>query len=743
MPWWRQPAYRPYGALLLIWFALNLPLLLGFRVLPSDAIEQFYPTVYFNAHSLHHGLAPWWNPSIYGGYPQIADPQGMLFSPLLMAWMLLPSSPGATWFVWGVLLHLLMGGTAMLGVLRQLGANAFGALIGAVVFMAGGVAASRLEHVPIVLAYAYAPVVLFALRHLLARPGWRRGLLFGMAAGAMTTQLVQLTYLLTLAIATYAVIASATQWGRYDAQARRQWLAGMALALPVALTIGLPQLACSLAFTALSNRAELPLAAAALASLSPRALISLFLPNGLHALRGDYSGPASVVEAYLYIGAVPTLLLGGLGLAWRDPQQRRQLLFFGMLALLATMYMFGVNTPFYAWLYTWLPGIKQFRRPSDAAYLLNIALAIATGLAATHVRLEAGRRLSWLLAIAAAWLLLSSLTMRDAGTPWQTATILAAPVATLAWWRTRRADASPARIAFWLLTVLVADYRCFNLNGTFNQLGDRAHSFLRDGGTVFLDRQLRASKALLPPRIEPFATAPYWDNLVVLRGLQSTQGYNPLRYALYDRWYGARESSSQPWPDTPYNPAPGSAISRLLGAEYLLRDGTHTPAPPMPPAEYERVFAGRTEVWRNAHAYPRLMNPVEARIADAPPAADVFAATDFSHTLWLTPRDAEDRRQAEIDAQGCTGRIRVLAAAATPTSLSMQVADDGRAGWLALGELDFPGWQARAAGAALPIHRANGMFRAVCVPAGTRMLEFRFHPWAMLTEAWQQRRRDR
>lgn len=94
----------------------------------------------------------------------------MPFSPLLMAWMPLRQSPGATWFAWGVLLHMLMGATAVLAMLRRDGANALGALIGASVFIAGGVAAARLEHTSDMLAYAYAPVALLALRHFLIPP---------------------------------------------------------------------------------------------------------------------------------------------------------------------------------------------------------------------------------------------------------------------------------------------------------------------------------------------------------------------------------------------------------------------------------------------------------------------------------------------------------------------------------------------------------------------------------------------
>jgi uncharacterized membrane protein YfhO len=63
------------------------------------------------------------------------------------------------------------------------------------------------------------------------------------------------------------------------------------------------------------------------------------------------------------------------------------------------------------------------------------------------------------------------------------------------------------------------------------------------------------------------------------------------------------------------------------------------------------------------------------------------------------------------------------------------------AGWLVLSELDFPGWVADADGVNLPIHRANGMFRAVCVPAGDHTVHFVFHPWTMVAQVWRQRAR--
>jgi hypothetical protein len=735
------PFRRLFLVLCAIWLALHLPVLLGVRVIPRDAMDQFYPSVYYSVQSLRHGLAPWWNPYIYSGYPQVADPQGMLFSPLLMAWMLVSPSLGSTWFMWGVLLHLLMGGTAMLGLLRRDGANAFGALLGATVFMAGGVAASRLEHTPLVLAYGYAPVVLLALRHFFAGPRLARAALLGLAAGAMATQLVQVSYLFVLMFFAYGCVAAAWHERQAVVTYRWRWCAGIVVAVALALLLALPQCLFTWAFLSLSNRASVPLAAAGGGSLDLGALLTLLGPNSLHALRGQYTGPANQVEAFLYIGALPLLVLvTGVSRAWREPRQRRQLWFFAAVAVAACLYMLGTHTPLYGWLYGWLPGLQHFRRPSDAAYLLNFALAVVAGLSASHVQLESRRVLLLLLAIATGWLALASSQMRDATTPWQAPTVVAALFAAVALWRLRKGGTA-WRVTLWLLALLVVDYRCFNLNGTFNQWHDRAREFTRNPAANWLAQRL-GNEAGLPPRLENIHTSVLWDDLVMLRNLPSTQGYNPLRYALYDRWYGARENSFSPMPATAYNASPSSALHKLLDVQYLVVGHLAGAPSSSPGAEYERVFNGADEdIWQSQSTYPRVLSPTRTNVLalGAMPEPAAFADTDFTREMWLTPRDAQDEASGRAMAANCKTQVQASLLSHTPTRLAFRTQAQG-AGWVLLNELDFPGWQAELDGGPIAIHRANGMFRAVCVPGGEHRLRFEFHPWAMVGYAWAHRR---
>jgi hypothetical protein len=732
----QPPFLRWVLALCAIWALLNLPLLLGIHVLPWDALDEFYPTVYFNAHSLRLGLAPWWNPYIYSGYPQIADPQGMLFSPLLMAWMLLREAPGVTWFTWGVLLHLLMGGTAMLALLRRDGANVLGALVGATVFMAGGVAASRLEHVPIVIAYAYAPLVLLTLRRFLASPGPARGAWLGVSAGAMATQLVQVSYLLVLVIAAYGLLGSATRWPTYSAKLRRQWFAGMGVAVICSFALSLPQITFTWAYTALSNRAEVPLASVTPASLDARAFLSLIVPNALHALRGKYDGPASMVEGYLYIGIIPLLLLLGIGNACRDVQQRRQVFFFGAVALFACLYMFGTNAALYPWLYSWLPGIQHFRRPSDGAYLLNLSLSMLVGLSASHFRLESRKHLGLLLGVAAAMLALASAYMRADGIRWQTGSIAAACVTIVALVLTRKTT-SRWHKTLWLLTVMVVDYRCFSLNGYFNESRNTVRQFADTPAVGFLNHRLSSADTALPPRIETLHTEATWDNQIALHGIRSTQGYNPLRYALYDSWYGARESSYAARVDTAFNPSSGSSLSQLLGMTYLVIGDRPDASPTSPLPGFTKVFSDKkATVWQADHVYPGLLTPTHVNLlaVGQQPQPQDFAATDFHSVLWLMPRSHEDEMNA---ATSCTHQVAAEAIGATPTTLTIHTSAPGP-GWIVINELDFPGWEAAIDREPIVIHRANGMFRAVCVPGGKHELRFRFHPWTMVATVWNQ-----
>jgi hypothetical protein len=528
------------------------------------------------------------------------------------------------------------------------------------------------------------------------------------------------------------VIAVVRQGAADDAARRRKLGLSLVVALVVAVIVGLPQLVFSWAALSLSNRTELPLSLATVGSLDLRSFVFLFHPNAFDGLRDMAHAPVDVVEGFLYIGVVPLLALFGLKRAWADGRSRRTLAFFGLVAVVASIYMLGTHTPVYGWLYAWLPGLVHFRRPADAAYLLNFALAFISGIAASRVDLQSRRELTVLLLVATIWLAILATSMHHGSS------FVCVAVAAFALWRLRT-PGSDWRAVLWLMAVLVADYRSFNLNGTFNETPNGAGRFAQNSAVRYLADRLASAHGGLPDRITTNNTQTNWDNTGIIAGIASTQGYNPLRYALYEAWYGPRESSNATVAIAPYNAGPATRLDDLLGVRYMVV-GHRTDLPLYtPPARYRLVQTAKdVDLWRSDTAYPRFLNPTVSHslgVGEWPAVAE-FETTDFATTVWLTPRDTDDFIAGQAAAAVCGGSVTVEPRSAMHTRIDLQTRSTA-AGWVVAGELDYPGWEAELDGEPLHIHRANGMFRAVCVPAGEHRLSFVFRPWQMVAYAWR------
>src|SRR5207249_1982408 len=100
---------------------MGWPWLSGRVTIPWDAKAQFQPQIQFLAQSLAHGESPFWAPFVFGGHPQIADPQSMIFSPPFLALSLLTSAP-SLWAVDATVLAMVfIGGTALMVWFRDRG----------------------------------------------------------------------------------------------------------------------------------------------------------------------------------------------------------------------------------------------------------------------------------------------------------------------------------------------------------------------------------------------------------------------------------------------------------------------------------------------------------------------------------------------------------------------------------------------------------------------------------------------
>ena len=105
----------------------------------SDLTEGFFPPRYFVASSLARGELPLWNPHIFSGYPQFADPQAATFYPVELVFALLAGARfSLDTLAASVALHFFLAGAFAFFFFKHLTGAGLPAVLGAVVFEFGG-----------------------------------------------------------------------------------------------------------------------------------------------------------------------------------------------------------------------------------------------------------------------------------------------------------------------------------------------------------------------------------------------------------------------------------------------------------------------------------------------------------------------------------------------------------------------------------------------------------------------------
>src|SRR5262245_5693214 len=108
-----QPLLLTLGLYALAFLPPAWPWLSGAFTIPLDAESQFRPQLSFLARSLATGQSPFWTPNVFGGWPQINDPQSLIFSPAHFLLALFDTAPSALAFDRVTFALLFAGGAAI------------------------------------------------------------------------------------------------------------------------------------------------------------------------------------------------------------------------------------------------------------------------------------------------------------------------------------------------------------------------------------------------------------------------------------------------------------------------------------------------------------------------------------------------------------------------------------------------------------------------------------------------------
>ena len=741
----KWPLWPPLALFALAALVIDWPWLSGRATIPWDAKAHFLPQVQFLAQSLAGGQSPFWSPYVFGGHPQVADPQAMIFSPPFLVLALLTSAP-SLWAVDATLLAMVfLGGAALLAWCRDQGWHWAGALVAALAFSYGASMAWRIQHVGQVLSLAYLPIAMLCLDRALAR----RSIAYGTAAGLVAAcivlgrdQVALLAVYFLIGFALWRLLSAERPATALRASLLPLSAGGLAAVAAVAVPVTL-----SVLLTAGSNRAAIDYIGAGRGSLHPALLITAVVPEvfGPSGRMEDYWGPPSFAwnsgiflaqnMGQLYIGAIPLLLL--ILAALRGQLWDREVRFFTAAGAVALLYALGWYTPVFRLFYELVPGVGLFRRPADATFLLGALAAILAGYAAhrlfkdpltpwqpRHVATAAGIVLATLAVAVGLGLWLGRLTRVPL--PLAAAALSFAGAALALAAARRRIALRPMLATAIIAAFTAADLATNNGPNSATALPPATYDVLEPdtrNATIAILKDKVVRSETRRDRIELAGLGFHWPNASLTHGLENTLGYNPLRLALYSAATGAGDHVGLPDQRTfsPLFPSYRSTLANLLGLRFIV---TSVPIETMDrrlkPGDLPLVaHTGDGYIYENPAAMDRVLFATAARRADfAQMLRDgVWPDVDLATTVLLETAAAASPRRP--------GRVRIVS---YRNKAVIVEADSPDGGWLVLNDVWHPWWFAQVDGQPAEMERANVLFRAVAVPPGRHTVRFVFRP---------------
>jgi hypothetical protein len=748
------------AAIALVWAVAVSQWIVNDTVVPWDAKNQSYAFFRFLASSIHAGSMPFWNPYHYGGHPSVADPQSLIFAPVFLIWGLLDASPSMRAFDLIVHAHLLAGGLALGAMGWRMGWPLPATVLAAAVFMLGGPASGRLQHTGMILSYALFPPAMLLLSLALERRSMLIAAAFAAVAAMLTLERNHASLLLCFVLAALLIgeIVSAADRRRWLRE-RRAVLA--TIAVVAALLLAAPLL-LTMQFAALSNRPEVPLDTALEASLYPANLASMAVANVMGSLESTqtYWGPNfdTLPEVgatdrsfnYLFVGVTTVVVLLWFGIGGGGLLRRGRRLLTGVF-LVALLYMLGRYTPLYALAFDYVPGIKLFRRPVDGAFVFVAVLAVLAGhLLADYMREGLPQTPQWRSAAIAlgalalvAWAVVFS---AQSGHAWDSLrqVLKSGPIALAAiaglWWAAKSPRARIAA-ATCVATLAAAELVWWNAASSLNAEPPGYYSVLeRPAGDeaaalAILEREINARHAQGErPRVEVVGVSGPWQNLAMTRGLEATNGYNPLRIGWYDRLVSPGETTHIV--DQRLFPASfdgyDCALARELGLEYVVLGRPIEQVPHLARRPVSDILLAGPKVWIYRLTDPEPRVKLISRVMVANVGAEVlagrFRVNPASETALIDTGTAPSRSYLPAigDREGNHAQI----VSWSPDRVEIEV-DSLQPGILVLHEAYYPGWFVEVDGQPARLLRANVLFRGVEVSEGRHNVVFHFAPFSL------------
>ncbi len=371
------------------------PLWQGATLIGGDTFSYYFPQKTFLSDALKRGEIPLWNPLVGAGYPIAAESQtGVLYPPMLVAYRLFDVHIAYSAIQ---LFHYVVAFAGMWAVARRYGISPLGAILAGLVYVYGWFA-PRICLEWAIVGGAFLPWCVWLVEGWL-NTGRQRTLLWLAPVFAMFLLAghFHLAFIATLALSVYvfARLMLCPREGEVLAETRTRWtyLIWFLGVLITGYLIASIQLGPTLELMTRSQRQEFNQGNDPGYGHIPPWYLTQVLSSWIWYLPGSdpdqalfnvgsFAYPCSTnkVEAHLYFGMVPLLLILGtglLGLSRRKWPWSRPITIWLVIGLLAVLIAMG--WPFV--LLKHLPGFGYFRGAGRYGILTAFAAALCTGAA--------------------------------------------------------------------------------------------------------------------------------------------------------------------------------------------------------------------------------------------------------------------------------------------------------------------------------------------------------------------------
>jgi membrane protein YfhO len=688
----------------------------GWRVrnpLLGDPPMVFVPFLFHARAEILAGRFPLWSSAMGGGQPFFGAMQAAVLSPFTLFDYVLP-------FPWSftidVAARLVAGGVGMYLFLRRLPLAAAAAGFGGIAYVLNPFSIVWLEH-PLSAVAAWLPWLLLA-----AGECARRMTNGTVAFVAIVTGLMLLSghpetaFKVLLLAGPWALFVG---WGQ-QTLVRSGWVVGAGLACGslVAAVQLLPFLEYASASRVLAERAA---AGTPLFTSPGVSFVTAFVPDFFGTpLRRDFLIGGNYCEQQVYAG-LSTWILAAVGL--RHRAHRPSVVFFLTAGALAAAIMYGTPVASAA---TWLVPPLRVAALSRFGLIVIAALVIAAAIGLDELLHRVSAAPRTLGALQGAGI---------RGAAFAAAIVLGVVVGERArlvqarhWAATLESVTLAALVATAAIGLLLgaAGLGARRLAAAFSALVAADLLWFAGGFHPFLPRQLAFpptdATTLVQADRDLFRVAGWMDvllpNTALVYGLRDVRTYDGIGVREYMdlldvafHFTGATHQLT--------NTATPRLLD-LLNVKYILTP----PSIDLPPDRFERVLDGATRVYRNLRVQPR------AFLVDQ-------HVTLAGNAARRAMRDTLDLTRAAVLEEPLEAARQPEPAGALMGQAAIRRYEDDRV-WIAtdadgrrllvLTDAFYPGWQATIDGRGTSILRADYAFRAVSVPAGRHVVEFRYQP---------------